>query len=221
MSTTWGTINDKLSYFLDDVTVTDVTPQHVTPMRIAAWNWAQDAFCAHTAREREQSLVIREGGRLADLPVDFFEMGMIYDPANSKIWAKRRFQEDGYRSETDQELAFWVWGNVLHLETPSSNRELVLHYYATWPAIEYRLDGDGNVLVVQPEIYIPMWAEHPLSFLAGAFILQPQAVASSMNREYNIKLDSGTPVDNSRAAQAREMWNWYKNLIALHPPQTR
>ena len=71
------------------------------------------------------------------------------------------------------------------------------------------------------EVLVPTWAHGPLFHLTAAFCLNPQAVRAAMDRNYDIKIASGTPIMNSRAQQAREEAWWYDYLIGKYRPQVR
>jgi hypothetical protein len=165
---------------------------------------AQRSFVAHTAMECTITLAYIDGLSGYQLPDDFFAFGAIYDKGR-KIQAKQ------------QEIA--VWNGVLRLqgqapETPS------LAYYAYWPDVVAET-VDGKVNVVTENMLIPAWSELPLAHLAIATLMQPKSIQSAMNREYNIKIDSGTPDDNARRTQAREHLWWYRELLSMYPAQSR
>jgi len=154
------------------------------------------------------------------LPDDLLEVGQVYDPGGNLIYAPMKFQPGGYRSDSSDMPTFWVWGNKLHFETAITG-EIDLYYFAYWPDVTYRLQDDEQVEIVNGDILIPAWAELPLLHLTAASILQPLAVESARNREYNTKIDAGTPDDNARRTQAREHLWWYRELLGQHTPQQR
>jgi len=77
------------------------------------------------------------------------------------------------------------------------------------------------VVITEDKILVPRWAEAALVHLTTAFCLQPQAVEAAKTRQWNIKIDSGRPTDNSRAVQARELLWWYNMLVGAYPPLDR
>jgi hypothetical protein len=222
MATTWDVLNDQLSYFLSDVPKAGgAAYKHPLPLRLAAWNWAQRALVQHTARERIVSpLNVEPDGRSASLPDDLFQVALVYDAANSQNYAPMNFAPGGYRSDSEDNPLYWVWGNVLHFETTVAT-ELTLHYYAYWPEVTWRYKDEGQIELLQDQISVPRWAELPLLHLTAAGVLEPMAIESSRNREYATKIDSGTPDDNARRTQAREHWWWYHELLGQHAPQDR
>ena len=98
------------------------------------------------------------------------------------------------------------------------SRDFDLWYYAYWPDVEYREDDD---VITEDKILVPEWAEGPLLHLAVAFCLQPKATQAAVTRQWNIKIDSGTPVQNSLESHARELMWWYNLLLSSYPPLDR
>jgi len=219
---TWSTVDDMLQRMLDDVP-DDVDDEEFNEQaRVDAWNWSQRHFVHHTPRQRIQTgLTIEADGRTVVLPHDFYEMGRLYDPVDVLWWQQQLWQPGGTYDKTWEHSVFTVWGGILYLydDVPSSN-SFELWYYAYWPDVVYRTES-GSVVIEEDKILIPVWAEAALVHLATAFALQPQAVQAAKTRQWNIKVDSGRPTDNSRAVQTRELLWWYNVLVGAYPPLDR
>jgi len=190
--------------------------------RIDSWNWAQRHFVHHTPRQIIQTgLTMESDGRTVILPHDFYEMGRLYDPVENQWWQQQQWQPGGAYNTTWEDLTFTVWGGVLYLyDDVSSTNSYNLWYYAYWPEVEYRVESSA-VIVTEDKILVPRWAESALVHLAAAFCLNPQAVQAAKTRQWNIKIDSGRPTDNSRAVQTRELLWWYNALVGAYPPLDR
>lgn len=219
---TWEEINARISQFLEDIVSEEgVEAKFGDKLRIASWNWAQDVFISHTALEKSMQLVVDRDNRTALLPEDFIEVAMVYDAGEAMFLNRAKFQHGTLHDEYEDNDDFWVWGRTLYLErSVGFSEDLTLHYYAYYPAVEWT-EIDDEFLVSAGDILVPRWAELALTHLTVASILQPHAVVASMSRNYNIMIDSGTPVMNSRAQQAMEHLKWYTELIAMHTPQPR
>ncbi len=217
MVLTWSEVNSQLDLFLGD----EGAAAHTLPLRIAAWNWAQRVFAQHTAREREAGVTIEADRMSASMPADFLQIASLYDPGTLKFWVPAHFQNGGYRAVLADMPLYWTWGNTLHLEKPvSQGKDLTLFYYAYWPDVETEI-VDGSLTVTQARVFVPDWSLLPLLHLAAANVLQPMAIQSSRNREYNIMIDSGKPTDNARSQQAREHYWWWNELMGKFPLQAR
>lgn len=215
-------VNGKLDTFLGDDS-SEGKGRFSLALRVNSWNWAQDVFSAHTAREMQVSLVIERDTRSAVLPPDFIQDAFLWASSTSseKTYNKTRFSIGGTRSGWADNEGYWIWANKIYLDKVVTVTDgLILYYWASWPNVT--VVNDAGMLKVQSgSIYVPQWATLPLMHLTAANVLEPEAIAAAMERTYNIMVDSGKPTDNSRAAQAREHWWWYTQLIGLHPVQNR
>lgn len=214
--TTWSVINDKLSRMLDDATTG--TLDFDIELRIDAWNWSQRQFITHTPRQRRDTLQVESGGRVTLLPQDFYAIARLYDPVDNTWWHQQNYGPGGVWDTNWDTKSYTVWGNKLYLNKDVSTSDgFELWYYAYWPDVEYSTPG-GVLTLSADKILVPAWAEAALIILACAFCLQPKAIESAKNREFNIMVDSGRPTDNSRALQAWQLWRWYEILLSAHPP---
>jgi len=219
-TTTWESIDGKLDLFLKDSQVEGGEYNYPLAMRIAAWNWATRMFAFHTPRQQKVVLSIGSDGRSAILPPDSLGVQRIYN-ADTQRWMRRMpVQMDTDRRMEDAELGqWWVWGGTLYLEQTfkTTSADLTLYYYAYWPDVEYK-SVDGKEEVVENDIITPPWAEIALCHLTAAQCLVPGSIEAARLRQWNIRIDSGTPIQNSRAMQAREHLWWYNTLIGIVPP---
>jgi len=217
VATTWGAIDDMLKRMLDDT----AGEEFVEQLRVTAFNWAQRHFVHHTPRQRIGDLLVKSDERSVVLPADFYEMGRLYDPANKLWWQRQQWQPGGLYDKTWESQTYAIWGGVLYLyDDVSTDNDFELWYYAYWPDIAY-VEEAGNVVITEDKVLVPVWAEAPLLHLAAAFCLQPQAVEAAKTRQWNIRIDSGRPTDNSRELQARALLWWYNTLLGAYPPLDR
>ncbi len=221
MATTWDEIAVRLDWMLEEAGNPDPTSKKAEfPVvgRITAWNWAQDIFSTHTAAQKVVNLLVT--GRSAEAPADLVDLSMIHDVTNGVFYSRAEFHYGGVRLTTSQSNSYWKWGNTLYFEKtlkPSDN--LVLYYWAKWPRITYTVNDDSKIVITQPEISIPEWAELPLVHLTCATLMVPKAIQEAINADYKIRID--LPVGEPRAMQAREHLWWYHELMGKHAPQSR
>lgn len=215
--TTWDTIYSRLSVFLDD----ELNTEYGLQQRVDGWNSAQRMLAVqHTPRERVTSLVLESDGRSASLPTDFLAIKAVYDADESRWWQSLRLPlEGGYRAVDEQSRVFWVHGNVLYLERDvDENDDIDLLYYAYWPDVETETLNGTLSVVNSTDVMIPLWAELPCLHLTAAFCLQPGAIQAADIRQWNISVDSGNPLHNVRAQQAREHVWWWDACLGRVPP---
>lgn len=220
MATTWSAIETDLRRLLKDTSTTASDQAFSTRDLVWAWNSAQRHFTHHTPRQViETTLVVGSDGRTATLPVDFYEMGRLYDPTSERWWEPMLWQPGGHYDDTSSTYAYAIWGHELKLyDDVGSDNSFELWYYAYWPDVVYNASASD---VVEERILIPIWAECAVLHLAGALSLNPLAVESAKLRQWNIKIDSGTPVDNPRSEEAWDLYKWYTVLVAAYPPLNR
>ena len=218
MTTTWSIINERLEYFLND---TAATPDYSLSERVDGWNYAQRLLAVqHTPRERKAVLTLGADGRSAALPEDFLSVAGLYDADNSVWWSPMDYpRRDGtYRAEDDELRLYWTFGQMLYLESEIvAADDLRLYYWAYWPDLEVKTVNAVETEIVS-DILIPRWAEVPCQHLTAAYVLQGGAMQAADIRTWNMRIDSGTPVQNSRAEQAREHLWWWDNLLARVKP---
>lgn len=217
--TTWTRVNVKLDLFLDDAERAGAARLFPVPLRIEAWNWAQRILTCHTPRQRTTILTIDTGKRQAVLPSDFLAMEGIYD-ADRECWWRPMRRNPGDIRYTDEELPeFWTWANQVFLEDEISYTagDLRLYYWAYYPEVEYKLDGD-TVTYTQEQIHTPLWAELALCHLTTATCMMPGEVFAADINQYKIRIEAGTPLHNPRAESSKFHLEWWNSLIDKFSP---
>jgi len=211
----WNDLNDQLGLFLSD----PGGVRHKDALRALAWNSAQRFMAkTHTAMEKAgEFALVGDTPYSFALPSDLIDIGAVYSSELMRFLRPMRFVNGGSYQEGAEDIpAFWTWGSTLVCEAQSAG-SVRLYYFADWP--EVVLDGAG--VCTEGNILVPTWSLLPLMHLAAAIVLQPMAIESARNREFNIDFDSGKPTDNSRAQQANEHWTWWGELMGRVPPQAR
>jgi hypothetical protein len=166
------------------------------------------------------TVIVDTDERSGVLPQDFLGVWRIWDiSAQRWLYRKHRFDEGAAFFEDDELAEYWVWSDrlIFNQDLTIDNSEMTLYYYAYWPEIVYQNES-GTITLVDEDIIVPQWAIGPLMHLTAAFCLQPGAIQAARTRQWNIRVDSGRPTDNSRAVQAREHFYWWGALMALVPP---
>jgi len=231
---TWAELMRKLDWFLgDSIEASENDSDRTFPeiLRIESWNWAQNLFCAHTPLARQTHLNIEEGGREALLPPDFYKVEGLYDADNSRWWWPMRRRPGDVREADDDVQEFWIRGDRMFLESEIeyTDNELTLHYWAYYPKVEYvgvlNEPDEGSPYttpdVRKDSILTPQWAELALCHLTSANCHQPGSITASDINQWDIAIDSGTPMMNPRAEQAKlNLW-WYDTIINRFSPAVR
>lgn len=216
MATTWATINARLSIFLNDEDGNDFS----LAQRVDGWNAAQRLLAAqHTPRSRIASLVLRADGRSAVLPEDFLAIAGIYDGDDSEWWQAAEYPtRASWRADDENLNLWWIWGDILYFERDvDSSDDLSLYYWSYWPEMEVETVNSVDA-EVRGDIAIPRWAELPCCYLTAAYCLEPGAMQAADLRQWGMSDDSGNPLQNSRALQARENLWWWDELLRRVKP---
>ena len=131
----WDDINLRLNGFLDDATSGEGETQFPLANRVAGWNFAVDYFGrTHTADEKTVDLKADTDGKTFILPVDFLEVGMLYDiNLPYQTFVRKTFSVGSIRWLPNGALAegYWIWGHRIWMNgvlRPQS--QLRLDYYA-------------------------------------------------------------------------------------------
>jgi hypothetical protein len=226
-TTTWTIVNAQLDLFLSDEELEAASDlvaseSHPEALRIDGWNWAQRLLASHTPRQVETVLTVNSDGRSCELPDDYFDVCRVWFADTQRFAYHKTSWIQGETMRTNQEIdRFWIWGRKLLFDRTIETDEATLYYWAYWPEVHYRVAADDTLEYVAEEIIVPPWSFAALMHLTAAIVLQPGAISAARIRNWNMKVDSGTPEENSRAAQAREHWRWWRDILSSVPPQNR
>lgn len=219
-NTTWPEINRLLTAFLSDADPPpeeqESTSNYTQYHRVTSWVQGQRTIVTHTPRQRQAYLTVDQGLRSAILPPDFLKVDRIYDADRQRWMRKRLPQQDGAVRYSDDDLNQWyVWGGHLHFERDLAvgDTDITLYYWAYWSEPQFRVIDD-ELVFDDERILVPPWAITPLCHYVAALVLQPGAIQAARIRQWNIRVDSGRPTDNSRSLQAREHWWWWHTLLS-------
>jgi len=230
MTTTWTAVDQKLDVFLNDPLAqnddgTYRVQTYDRRLRINSWNWAQDIFVHHTPMQRRLTLTMRSGNREAILPEGWYAVEGIYDPDEGQWWMPMSRRPGYHQAEDETVLEYWVWDNRLYLQD-SVSRDLVLYYWAYWPALEYTV-GDNigrenapvyDIAMKAEQILVPRWAEIAMIHLTCASCLVPGAIEASDINQWKVWIDAGNPEHNPRLQQAWYHMQMYDNIMTRVPP---
>ena len=221
--TTFSQINRRLDLFTTEPGLPQ--PRFDIDLRVAGWNWAQQQLLTHTPRQMSIELVVDSGNRSAVLPSDFYAADGVYDSQRSIWWRPMRRHPGDIRFLDDDVTEFWTWGGEMRFEdsVEYGGGRLMLYYWAYYPDIAIQEIAEVDEIKVassysQEQVYTPKQYEVALMHLTAAFCWTPFALSASDVNEYKIRIDSGTPIMNPRALQAREHLFWWDSIMDRFPP---
>lgn len=204
MSLTWQAFRDSI---LDGL-LSDAAGAKYTPARMLTYvRWALAEASNHTAKMDSYTWQGDDQTTIFVLPTD-----MIGTPIKNALVSHITSTKTDYispyenqpettwnYSTTNQRLrkVYWAYpsGCITLGFIPSSSEKLLLQYFRIWDVPK----GDDDIMT------IPQWLEAPVSYFIAAYAMQGDAVNAANIRQWNRKLDSGTPEDNP----VRSMSEWY------------
>ena len=188
-------------------------------LRVYGWNWAQDLLVKHTPLQKIETVTIDTGGREVVLPDDFYAVELMSDSYEERWWTVMKKAPGLLKFPDEETLEYWLWGNRMFLESEKdvTSTDLTLYYWAYYPEVEFSVSNDVYTWT-QEQILVPRWAESALCHLATAFCFQLSSIEAADINNWRIRVDSGNPLMNPRAQQAREHLFWWNAIMDSFPP---
>lgn len=121
------------------------------------------------------------------LPLDLYRIVAVFD-TDSGIYIPKNIlssgESPGHDLESNQDWMEYPEGYLSLANAPDG--DMILHYGAVW---DVPVDDDD---VIEP----PEWIHRALVFYAASYILLDRATAAANIRQWNVEVDSGTPIMN-------------------------
>jgi len=135
------------------------------------------------------------------LPMDCWRVETILDSSTGLVLPKFDLRPSAVRRVSGTEKGFSDWmeyprGYVLLSSEPSSARTINVFYLAYW-------DKPQNKDSLDFVLPMPESALSGMIYYAASHCMVPGSVNSAQIRQFNTKVDSGTPVDNSLEMEAK------------------
>ncbi len=112
-----------------------------------------------------------------------------------------------------RQKVYWAWpSNSITLGfIPTTSEKIVLSYFRIWD-----IPSDDNSIIT-----ISRWMEQPVSYFIAAYAMQADGANAANIRQWNRKLDSGTPEDNPVRTQSEWYIKQAHRLLQQTAPQDR
>jgi len=145
------------------------------------------------------------------LPNDFYRIDGVWDGYSKQFVPRAHISSGQFWADTALDLYYLETpqGKVTFSKALSTNGKL--YYSARWT----KPSGDTDPIAA-PEI-----AHTAICLYAAAYCLLSSASQSAALRQYNTKVDSGTPEHNPLQEQANYLLSWFENEMARHPSDLR
>lgn len=139
-----------------------------------------------------------------ELPEDLYRINAVFD-AETGVYIPQNIlaagRSPGYDIETNQDWLEYPEGTLSLANAPASDGQVILYYSATW---EVPADDDDD-------IEAPAWTHRAIVFYAASYAILEKASSASNIRQWNVQVDSGTPVMNPMRDASE---HFYKRFLA-------
>jgi hypothetical protein len=183
---TVGNLRSRILFLLDDPSA-EGYPDNVI---CDAINSAQDAILPWVPK-LGITTIVGTGITNYILPVDFYEVQSILD-ANGQSLNKATLSPDSYHGDSTEASNDWILyptGYISFSKALVAGTDYTFYYTARYTEVAIPLSPEA---VVEP----PGWTSAALSYFAASLLLVPQAVSAATIRQFNTRVDSGTPEQN-------------------------
>lgn len=156
-------------------------------------------------------------GQTITLPSDVYAVQALRRVENGAFIRKANMAPGTVRHTDLDQAIDWIEypAGYLNLSPDvDAGEEFILYYHAYWniPA-----SASDTSFVLE----VPRCAHQGLIFYACAVALTPSSVNSASIRQFNLRIDSGTPEDNPLKAEADYMLKRFYQEMKMMPPFTK
>lgn len=149
-----------------------------------------------------------------NLPTDLYRILTVHD-GDSGIYIPKNILSAG-RSPGDDLVSNQDWleypaGSITFANAPSVDVTMTIYYGAVWS----KPTGDNDTLET------PEFMNHALAFYAASYTLLNSATASANVRQFNINVDSGTPIMNPMRDMSTYFYERFKIEMSMMPAMER
>lgn len=218
MTILWRDLRDRILYGLlvpyTDPTASESVIARYSYEQMLVWaRWACAEISMHTAEEASFTLTLT--GRVFSLPQDAVDpiskAGVVVYKTNNQEEVLQPISRHPSLLRTKVK-GFWSSPTQVTLTfEPAANSQATVYYFKVWDA-----PTDDTSL-----LKFPSWMELPFSYLVAAYAQAPSGSQSANVRQWNRRVDSGTPEDNSLNDMARFFIQQAYRVLHLHPAQDR
>lgn len=162
-------------------------------------------------RAVEQGIVVTSGS-LIDLPDDVYLVDAVYSQTDGS-WLKHWSITPGATLPSNP---LWVEypSGFLTLTSDCTDEVMDVYYYTTWTEVE----SSGSAV---DNLDTPPFADLAIIYYATSYVLASSAVSAAQLRQFNTKIDSGSPDDNPLRDSSNMLMQRFMNEVKLFPALER
>lgn len=139
-----------------------------------------------------------------ELPADVYRINAVFDTEKGVYIPQNILsvgRNPGFDIESNNDWLEYPEGSLSLANAPTSDGQIILYYSATWTA---PTDDDDA-------IEAPVYTHRAITFYAASYALLEKASSSSNIRQWNVQVDSGTPIMNPMRDASEHL---YKRFLA-------
>lgn len=183
---TVGNLRGRILFLLDDPSAEGYSDTVICD----ALNSAQDALLPWVPKLGISTIVGTDVTNYI-LPSDFYEVQSILDTSGQSL-NKATLSPNTYHGLSTDAINDWILyptGYISFSKPVATDVSYTLYYTARYTEVSMPLALET---VLEP----PGWTAAALSYFAASVLLVPQAVSAATIRQFNTRVDSGTPEQN-------------------------
>lgn len=179
---------------------------------------AHDAILPWVPKFASTILTAGSNGSLFQLPSDLYTIQAVKDVNSGKFLPRATLTPSSYRYTTSTgEANDWIeypQGYLSLAAAMTEGDQLELYYFAYWskPPTETSL-----TFVIE----VPTAAQYGICLYAASNCLLAKSTSSANIRQYNVRVDSGTPVDNPLKDQSEFYRHLFYQEMKMMPPYVK
>jgi hypothetical protein len=198
MSWSWDEFSAMLGRALDDED--SANPAHAEAVRLDGLNAALRGLAAHRPLQAVQT-----HSKVSQLawPADCYRIAAIMATDEDGVKAALSVATIGNPGDLGYGWTYWVWDDVITLDTTYAGVQLYYHAYYPGMAID------------APDIPVPIWAREAVVYRAAAHCLVPNLSSRARLGAHHDRQDS-SPVQNSLIQAADWFLGQFERIMAEH-----
>jgi hypothetical protein len=173
---------------------------------------AQDAILPWIPK-LQTSTIVGTGASSYLLPTELYEVQSVVDVITGQSLNRATLSPNSYHGDTIEATNDWILYPSGYI---SFSKELAvgINYTLYYTARYNELDDPLNTLeVIEP----PSWTIVALCYYAASILLVPEAVSASTIRQFNTRVDSGTPEHNPMQKSVTFLQNLFIQEMNRNP----
>lgn len=176
-------------------------------------NAATNAILPWLSKRAIEKGVVVTSGSLIDLPDDVYLVDAVYSVTDEK-WLRHWVINPTLGTFPSDPMWIEYPNGYLTLSIDCTDEVMDVYYYTTWTEVDTSGSASDNMDT-------PPFADLAIIYYATAYVLASSAVSAAQLRQFNTKIDSGSPDDNPLRDTSNMLMQRFINEVKLFPSLER